>query len=141
MTKETKGKLGSIALFLLAVESIINLSYYKDIIFSFVLSGFYLGVFYNQKRYPSIALWGKVWFSISLIFIFITLLHHFRSAFYLKYSYYIRKMNDLKSEEDKDQDSKLNIKNDVRFLLRDSQIVSNTYRDSISETSSMTLHK
>ena len=50
-------------------------------------------------------------------------------------------MNDLKSEEDKDQDSKLNIKNDVRFLLRDSQIVSNTYRDSISETSSMTLHK
>ena len=135
----TLDDLGSLALLVLALESIINLSYYKDVIFSFVIAGFYLGVFYKQE-YPNVKTWGEVWFSLSLIFIFITLLHNFRSAFYIKHNFYISQMKELKSRDFTEQNFQVDIGNEVKFWLRESQSINNLSKESLSE-SSMSFHK
>mmetsp|Transcript_28968 Transcript_28968/g.33069 ORF Transcript_28968/g.33069 Transcript_28968/m.33069 type:complete len:123 (+) Transcript_28968:822-1190(+) len=78
--------LGCLSILILMIELCVYLSYYKDIIFSIEISCFYLGIFYNQQDYPNIRAWGEVLFGISLAFIVITLMHNFKSAFYIKYT-------------------------------------------------------
>lgn len=111
----------------------INLSYYKDVVFASLVAMFYLGVFYNQDKYDSIKVWGKIWFSIALIFIVITLLHNFKSAFYTKYSYYTRKMQELDGLDELKGTGM--ITNDVKFWLRESARLNYNMDDSMLRTS------
>lgn len=107
--------LGWFALLLLMFENCINISYYKDVIFSLEIWVFYLGIFYNQFDYPTLKEWGEALFSISLIFMVITLCHSWKSSFYTKYSSYVKKLQEVGDTEKNDH-----IGNDVKFWLSES---------------------
>lgn len=110
-------------------ELCINLSYYKDVIFAVEITGFYLGVFYNQHEYLQIKDWGETLFYISLIFIIITLAHHYKSVFYIKYSYYASILTNIDNENDEE---KGNIRSDVKYWLKDS-VAQNYYNEDEDE--------
>ena len=106
--KITQG-FGIFAMTLMLWELTYYLAYYKDIIFAFFDCIIFLGIFFRNFTDNKETLYVKqcslACFIISALFLIITFLHSFESAFYLKYFSIIKKLKNVedaitKNEED-----------------------------------------
>ena len=84
----------------MSIEMTIYVAYYKDVVFAIMNVFISIGIYFSKYK-DSYSDDGRIGYTngalffVGITFLFVTLLHSFQSAFYLKYETYVKKLKEL----------------------------------------------